>query len=143
MSKEIMQQALTVLKAWDALIKYQYGGSSEAMTAMQNVAWRTLDTIEGLEQELAKPEQEPVAWETFALKFANGQVLSYEEPKDLPSYLRYRPLYAAPPRKEWVGLTDDEIDKHERNSLAGADSLFCRRFYKSIEAKLKEKNGAT
>jgi len=53
MSKEIMQQALTVLKAWDELIKYQYGGSSEAMTAMQNVAWRTLDTIEGLETELA------------------------------------------------------------------------------------------
>ena len=58
MSKEIMQQALTVLKAWDALIKYQYGGSSEAMTAMQNVAWRTLDTIEGLEAALAQPEQE-------------------------------------------------------------------------------------
>jgi hypothetical protein len=58
MIREIMQQALTVLKAWDALIKYQYGGSSEAMTAMQNVAWRTLDTIEGLEAALAQPEQE-------------------------------------------------------------------------------------
>jgi hypothetical protein len=56
MNKEIMQQALTILKAWDALIKYQYGGSSEAMTAMQNVAWRTLDTIEGLEAALAQPE---------------------------------------------------------------------------------------
>ena len=58
MNKEIMQQALTVLKAWDALIKYQYGGSSEAMIAMQNVAWRTLDTIEGLEAALAQPEQD-------------------------------------------------------------------------------------
>ena len=56
MSKEIMQQALNVLKAWDALIKYQYGGSSEAMTAMKNVAWRTLYTIEGLEAALAQPE---------------------------------------------------------------------------------------
>jgi len=36
----------------------------------------------------------PVAWETFALKFANGQVLSYEKPKDLPSYLGCRPLIA-------------------------------------------------
>ena len=52
MSKEIMQQALSVLKQWDSLIKYQYSGSSEAMTAMQNVAWRTLDTIEALEAEL-------------------------------------------------------------------------------------------
>jgi len=52
--REIMQQALTVLKDWDALIKYQYGGTSEAMSAMQHAAWRTLDTIEGLEKELAK-----------------------------------------------------------------------------------------
>jgi len=39
-------------------------------------------------------ELKPVAWETFALKFASGQALSYLEPNDLPSYLRYRPLYA-------------------------------------------------
>jgi hypothetical protein len=52
MSKEIMQQALTVLKAWDALIKYQYGGSREAMTAMQNVAWRTVDVIKDIEDAL-------------------------------------------------------------------------------------------
>lgn len=62
MSKEIMQQALTVLKAWDALIKYQYGGSSEAMTAMQNVAWRTPDTIEGLETALAQTDQDHKPW---------------------------------------------------------------------------------
>jgi hypothetical protein len=68
MSKEIMQQALTVLKAWDALIKYQYGGSSEAMTAMQNVAWRTLDTIEGLETALAQPEQAVVLFPSFMRK---------------------------------------------------------------------------
>ena len=54
MSKEIMQQALTVLKEWDALIKYQYNGSGEAMTAMQIVAWRTLDTIKTLEAEYDK-----------------------------------------------------------------------------------------
>jgi hypothetical protein len=54
MSKEIMQQALDALKEWDALIKYQFSGSSEAMTAMQIVAWRTLDTIKALEAEYDK-----------------------------------------------------------------------------------------
>jgi hypothetical protein len=44
------------------------------------------------------------------------------------------------PRKEWIGLTDDEIDKCDRNSIAGADSLFGRRFYKAIEAIIKERN---
>jgi hypothetical protein len=54
MNREILQQALDTLKAWDALIKYQYGGSSEAMTAMQIVAWNTVDIIAALEAELAK-----------------------------------------------------------------------------------------
>ena len=54
MNRELLQQALDALKEWDALIEYQYNGSSEAMTAMQIVAWRTLDTIKALETELAK-----------------------------------------------------------------------------------------
>jgi hypothetical protein len=54
MNREILQQALDTLKAWDALIKYQYGGSSEAMSAMQYAAWNTADIIETLEAELAK-----------------------------------------------------------------------------------------
>jgi len=52
--RELLQQALDTLKEWDGLIKYQYNGSSEAMTAMQIVAWRTVDFIATLEQELAK-----------------------------------------------------------------------------------------
>jgi hypothetical protein len=62
MNKEIMQQALTVLKAWDALIKHQYSGSSEAMTDMQYAAWHTVDVIKDIEAALAQLEQEPVAW---------------------------------------------------------------------------------
>ena len=60
MNRELLQQSLNVLKEWDALIKYQFGGSSEAMTAMQCAAWNTADIIATLEAELAKPEQEPV-----------------------------------------------------------------------------------
>jgi len=52
MSKEIMQQALTVLKAWDALIKHQYSGTSEAMTDMQYAAWHTVDVIKDIEDAL-------------------------------------------------------------------------------------------
>ena len=40
------------------------------------------------------------------------------------------------PPKEWVGLTDDEIDKW---NIVGHESL--REFVCAIEAKLKEKNG--
>jgi len=48
-----MQQALDALKEWDALIKYQFTGSSEAMSAMQYAAWHTVDVIAAIEQELA------------------------------------------------------------------------------------------
>jgi hypothetical protein len=54
MNREILQQALDTLKAWDALIKYQYSGTSEAMSNMQHAAWNTVDAISALEQELAK-----------------------------------------------------------------------------------------
>ena len=46
------------------------------------------------------------------------------------------PLFTVPPQREWVGLTDDEIDSALRvyNSFGG------RLDARKIEAKLKEKN---
>jgi hypothetical protein len=41
------------------------------------------------------------------------------------------------PKREWVGLTDDEIDTW---NIVGHESL--REFVRAIEAKLKEKNNA-
>jgi hypothetical protein len=45
-------------------------------------------------------EQEPVAWDTFALKFAYGARLSHEKPENLPAYLNCRPLYTHPPQRQ-------------------------------------------
>ena len=44
----------------------------------------------------------------------------------------FLPLYTAPPQREWVGLTDKEIEDCLEMSIQGT----CR----AIEAKLKEKN---
>jgi hypothetical protein len=50
------------------------------------------------------------------------------------------PLYTAPPqRKEWVGLTENEIDKLEEKFI-GFSVPNIYNFEKAIEAKLKEKN---
>ena len=70
--KELLQQALTVLKEWDALIKHQYSGTSEAMTDMQYAAWNTVDAIKALEAELAKPEQ----GEVVVTKNPQGQIVA-------------------------------------------------------------------
>ena len=45
-------------------------------------------------------------------------------------------FYTMPPKREWVGLTDEEIDGW---NIVGHESL--REFVRAIEAKLKEKNG--
>ena len=54
-------------------------------------------------------------------------------------------FYTAPPKREWVGLTDDELEKIDcvqlkyigtgEYSIEGVDE-----FARAIEAKLKEKN---
>jgi hypothetical protein len=77
-------------------------------------------------------QSEPVAWMTpdgegFRLRFSPPQ-------NNVP--LGWDALYTAPPQRQWVGLTDEEI-KHEwevwRANLPG--------FARAIEAKLKELNG--
>lgn len=50
----------------------------------------------------------------------------------------------APPKKEWVGLTDDEIWKDDgimaANSGYGANFETLRELARAIETKLKDKN---
>jgi hypothetical protein len=46
------------------------------------------------------------------------------------------PLYTAPPRKEWVGLTDEEIAQTVGSPI---DEVYLADFRRVI-AKLKEKN---
>ena len=139
MNCELLQEALDALKEWDALIKYQYQGSSEAMSAMQIVAWNTVDIIAALEAELAKPEQEPVAW----MLPEYGDVLSASEVDGTGIYSI--PLYTSPPRKEWVGLTDEEIVGLYRQiadckEWAIGGLTHALPFAHAIEAKLKDKN---
>lgn len=51
------------------------------------------------------------------------------------------PLYTAPPNKEWVGLTDEEVEEAGKLNIEG-DRMLPYSFAKAIEAKLKEKNNA-
>jgi hypothetical protein len=56
------------------------------------------------------------------------------------------PLYAAPPKKEWVGLTDEEIEGAIDEDFAfGLDNgnlsnEYVIRYARAIEFMLKEKN---
>ena len=80
----------------------------------------------------SQPEHEPVAW---MHNFIEGTVITHE-PADIDRHPdRWTPLYTAPPKREWVGLTEDEVtdcflDSSEKGIL----------IEEAIEAKLKEKS---
>lgn len=83
-------------------------------------------------------QQEPVAW---VEAWANGKVQAHEENcfSDDPVWLSNPiPLYTSPQKREWVGLTDDEIDVLVMDSDGLPKSHL--EFAKAIEANLKEKN---
>lgn len=84
-----------------------------------------------------QPEQEPVAWRFRTSTFWNREMLwqyldSLEGTKGL---LGLQPLYTAPQKKEWVGLTLLEIEKCIYD--ANDDPIVACR---NVEAKLKELN---
>ena len=103
------------------------------MNDMKDIINRLCD----LERRMAKIEaqpveqaekQEPVAWmrEDGTLLFADGNVFAVGQP-----------LYTAPPKREWVGLTDEDDDELCRSFMGQFNKV---DFARAIEAKLKERN---
>ena len=80
-------------------------------------------------------EQEPVAWTVRDYVDGFRYVSSTENPSGTIAGLS-EPLYTAPPRKEWVGLTDEEIAQTVGSPL---DEVYLADFRRVI-AKLKESN---
>ena len=111
MSRELLQQALDLLK------------SAHVSTAL---IWERHDCVNALEQELAKPEQEPQM-----IQIKDGQL----------SYIK----------KPWVGLTQEELDEiqystqveyttYDEGKYGMEIEIRPENFARAIEAKLKEKN---
>jgi hypothetical protein len=98
------------------------------------------DTLQKRVDEKEKREHEPVAWRTFDGE-GGYDYRSYEMNENYdkewaernPNHAHWvEPLYASP-QKQWVGLTDEDMEALFLNE----DGV---RFARYIEAKLKEKN---
>ena len=103
-----------------------------AMVAMElsDGSKREWDTaIAELRAALAEQEQEPVG--KFS-KFSDG--VWKEVTTSSPGIL----LYTAPPRREWVGLTDEEITEIRLKMFDAFATNY--EAYRAIETKLREKN---
>jgi hypothetical protein len=118
-----------------------------------------LKAINAIKEALAQPEQEPVAWAGFNERGECREIVTRDVRKTIPYYPTegMTPLYAIPPRREWVGLTEEEY----KNIRYGSDEsgelyvsytsydegdgyeeieIYVDDFAKAIEAKLREKN---
>jgi len=132
--KELLQQAL------DALNKISMGGSPE---------WSD-DVIPALRTRLAQPE--PVSWGVQEGANLHDVFLFKDEADEMchlkGTHAKAVPLYTAPPKKEWVGLTDDDVnyfvdaiykgfDMKPRNEV---EIAYFERLIKFVGAKLEDKN---
>ena len=143
--KEVMQMAL------DWFHWFQHGTNPNGA--------HVLEVEEALRTALAQPEPEPVAWEVWTIHnhifFSIGvqsfqindvlehqpEVLAEEFSEWLATQLRHALTQlsnTAPPKKEWVGLTDQEhMQLATEWGCMSADWVL---YAAAVERKVKEKN---
>jgi hypothetical protein len=88
-----------------------------------------------------RQKEEPVAW-IHKLHYLLGHAENMP-PADRALALGWEPLYTTPPRREWRGLSKEEINALPEVggrmwNMGNADAVL--RAIRAVEAKLKEKN---
>ena len=92
-----------------------------------------IEAVTALRKALAQPEHEPVAW------INNDQEIFFDEGKARCYSMGWvKPLYTAPPKREWKGLTSD--DKHFLVANAWNKEQAFDGFMEAIDKFLEEKN---
>ena len=135
--KEVMQIALETAEQI-AIADYRHWEELASLGEFERWARSRANHIaEALRARLAQPEQKPVAW---FCKLPDNKISIKIVGK--PTEGNWQPLYTAPPQREWVGLTDDELHalhfELKVQTMGGINTL---GMYRILEAKLKEKNG--
>ena len=98
-NKELMQMALGALESSRVFVT-----SREKIKHPEGTEWYD-EHIEALRTALAQPEPEPVAvWELQEGGWDTIADADWMETLPIGTL-----LYTAPPKKEWVGLTDEEM----------------------------------
>jgi hypothetical protein len=106
----------------------------------QIMAWGRKCAVQAREREQNQTKQKPVVWfDSNACEGDENQVCGMKTKRHTT------PLYTHPPKREWVGLTDEDM----RLCLAAADynqarykrTQYWAHLATAIEAKLREKNG--
>jgi hypothetical protein len=141
MSREAIEEAIEVLEDASAEMLMETGDKNyyvEAIAVLRQALVDADDTSQERVDEIVKDEHEPVAWansfdlQNFDMKVRTGPDLHHTVP-----------LYTEPP-KQWVSLTDQEIQDlgylSEKFDASNSEWFDRWGFARAIEAKLKEKN---
>jgi hypothetical protein len=124
MSREAMQLALEALES-DPISHTGLVNRKQAITALR---------------QALKTEQKPVAWaNTLDFDDDDIEIIPAKAKGKLGTSNCDIPLYAAPQKKEWVGLTDEEVS-YCRYAATFCDELDTAYMAELIEKDLKEKN---
>ncbi len=123
MDREAIEEAIEVLEDASAEMLMETGDKNYYVEAIA-VLRQALET-----------EQKPVAW-MYINKDGECEQIEYGPVFDDP---RVTPLYAAPPNREWVGLTDDDVS-YFRYQATFCDEFDAAFMAELIEKDLKEKN---
>ena len=120
------KEAQQVLEGLENIAKSDWRKWEELADPKEFERWvkaRANHMAETLRARLSAPEPEPVAWMNESdMGRTDWKVWAHGKPTATI------PLYAAPPQREWQGLTDEEREEATGWSV------------EHIEAKLKEKN---
>lgn len=117
------EQALDALHLW--LWTKQIVGLEAAHDALRDAL---------VDDALRNAQVEPVAW-MLVNAYGEADDITYEDPMgDLPEGWTCRPLYTQPPRREWLGLTDAELEELSDMRLGSYDLCL------EVEVRLEEKN---
>jgi hypothetical protein len=124
--------------------------AEQALEALDCLPWQAspiaVEATQALRQALAQPEQEPVyAFRRKGLDyFCTCDKRRYDELAGKPNLFEVTVFYTAPPKREWVGLTGEDIDRLTKMHLRAYPTYpgFYGQtdFARAIDALLKEKN---
>lgn len=136
--KEVLKLALDALEMHVPHVYKDrgYGPITAIKEALAQPDYRAVKTYhEGKPVYVSQPEQEPVGWQyREANDDGTWRAWSGCDKRLAEDHWRQvRAIYTTPPKRPWVGLTDEEIEEaYAKPTL--------RKMYQAIEAKLKELN---
>jgi hypothetical protein len=124
-----MQLALEALES-DPISHAGLVNRKQAIAALRQALVDADDISQDHVDETTKQEHEPVAWISDSPTKGNGKQLHWTKAEAWRWSSNITPLYTAPPKREWVGLTADEVYECWMSGDVVA----------AVEAKLKDKN---